>query len=132
MGMMRVRMSGGPGTPDPGQLTYTNVSLKNILTNAYNVKGYQLSGPKWLDSERFDITAKIPMGATKEQFQLMLQNLLAERFKLTLHHETKELPMYALVVGKGGSKLKESVEDDAAAGAAAPQGGAAGVGGASA
>jgi uncharacterized protein (TIGR03435 family) len=115
MGMMRVRMSGGPGTPDPGQLTYTNVSLKNVLTNAYNVKGYQLSGPKWLDTERFDITAKIPMGATKEQFQLMLQNLLAERFKLTLHHETKELPMYALVVGKGGSKLKESAEDDPAA-----------------
>jgi uncharacterized protein (TIGR03435 family) len=114
-GMMRVRMSGGPGTPDPGQLTYTNVSLKNVLTNAYNVKGYQLSGPKWLDTERFDITAKIPMGTTKEQFQLMLQNLLAERFKLTLHHETKELPMYALVVGKGGSKLKESAEDDPAA-----------------
>ena len=114
MGMMRVRMSGGPGTPDPGQLTYTNVSLKNVLTNAYNVKGYQLSGPKWLDAERFDITAKIPMGTTKEQFERMLQNLLAERFKLALHHETKELPMYALVVGKGGSKLKESVEDDPA------------------
>ena len=45
----------------------------------------------------------------------MLQNLLAERFKLTLHHETKELPMYALVVGKGGPKLKESVDDDATA-----------------
>src|ERR1039458_3016198 len=93
--------------------------------SAYAVKGYQINGPKWLDSERFDIVAKIPKGATKEQFQLMLQNLLAERFKLTLHHETKELPMYALVVGKGGHKLKESVEDDAAAGAA-PQGGAAG------
>ena len=114
-GMIRIRMSGGPGTPDPGQLTYTNVSLKNILMNAYAVKGYQLSGPKWLDSERFDITAKIPMGATKEQFRLMLQNLLAERFKLALHHETKELPMYALVVGKGGSKLKESVDDDGTA-----------------
>src|ERR1017187_1636471 len=86
MGMMRVRMSGGPGTPDPGQLTYSNVSLKDILINAYAVKGYQINGPKWLDSERFDIVAKIPKGATKEQFQLMLQNLLAERFKLTLHH----------------------------------------------
>src|ERR1039457_7369094 len=125
MGQMRIMMSGGPGTPDPGQLTYSNASLKDILINAYGVKGYQISGPKWLDSERFDIVAKIPMGATKEQFRLMLQNLLAERFKLTLHHETKELPMYALVVGKGGHKLKESVEDDAAAGAA-PQGGAAG------
>ena len=115
MGMMRVRMGGGPGTPDPGQLTYSNASLKDVLINAYAVKGYQINGPKWLDSERFDIMAKIPKGATKEQFQLMLQNLLAERFKLTLHHETKELPMYALVVGRGGPKLKESVDDDPAA-----------------
>src|ERR1035438_637147 len=120
--MMRVRMSGGPGTPDPGQLTYTNVSLKNVLTSAYDVKEYQINGPNWLDRERFDIVAKIPQGATKEQFQQMLQNLLVERFKLALHHETKELPMYALVVGKGGPKLKESVDDDAtaASGAAPP------------
>lgn len=120
-GQMRVMMRGGPGSADPGQLTYTNVTLKNVLMNAYAVKGYQISGPKWPDSERFDIVAKIPKGATKEQFQLMLQNLLAERFKLTLHHEKKELPMYALVVGKGGSKMKESVEEDATApGAALP------------
>jgi uncharacterized protein (TIGR03435 family) len=114
-GQMRIRMSGGPGTPDPGQLTYSNVSLKSVLMNAYAVKGYQINGPKWLDSERFDIVAKIPKGATKEQFQQMLRNLLAERFKLALHHETKELPMYALVVGRGGCKMKESVEDDATA-----------------
>ena len=123
-GMISIGMSGGPGTPDPGQLTCTNVSLKNILMKAYAVKGYQLNGPKWLDSDRFDIAAKIPMGATKEQFQQMLQNLLAERFKLALHHETKELPLYALLVGKGGSKLKESVDDDAkASGVAAPPAG---------
>jgi uncharacterized protein (TIGR03435 family) len=112
-GMMRVRMSGGPGTPDPGQLTYTNVSLKNVLINAYDVNDYQISGPNRLDGERFDIVAKIPQGTTKEQFRLMLQNLLAERFKLALHHETKELPIYALVVGKGGPKLKVAVEEDA-------------------
>ena len=86
---IRVMMRGGPGTPDPGQLNYSNVSLKNVLMAAYAVKGYQINGPKWLDSERFDIVAKIAPGATKEQFQLMLQNLLAERFKLTLHRETK-------------------------------------------
>src|ERR1039457_4817815 len=120
MGQMRVMMRGGPGTPDPGQLTYSNVSLKNVLTNAYGVKGYQINGPKWLDSERFDIAAKIPMGATKEQLKQMMQNLLAERFKLALHHETKELPMYALVVGKGGAKLKESVDENATASGAAP------------
>jgi len=119
-GQFRVSMRGGPGTPDPGQLTYTNVALMNVLVNAYGVKEYQINGPKWLSSERFDITAKIPMGATKEQFKMMLQNLLAERFKLALHHETKELPLYALVVGKGGPKLKESVEDAAAPSPAAP------------
>ena len=117
-------MRGGPGSPDPGQITYSNVSLKQVLTNAYGIKSYQISGPKWLDSERFDIVAKIAMGSTKEQFQMMLQNLLAERFKLAVHHETKELPIYALVVGKGGPKLKETVDDSAAT-----QGGAAGPGG---
>jgi uncharacterized protein (TIGR03435 family) len=127
MGMMRVMMRGGPGTPDPGQITYSNVSMKSLLTTAYGVKGYQISGPSWLDSERFDVVAKIAKGATKEQFQVMFQNLLAERFKLTLHRETKELPMYALVVGKGGSKLKVSEED-----AEAAPGGAAGTGGPSA
>jgi uncharacterized protein (TIGR03435 family) len=77
------------------------------------VKGFQISGPGWLDSERYDIVAKVPRGATKEQFMGMLQNLLAERFKLTLHREKKDLPMYALVVGKNGPKLKESVDDAA-------------------
>jgi uncharacterized protein (TIGR03435 family) len=124
---MRVMMRGGPGSPDPGQITYSNVSLKMVLTNAYGIKGYQVNGPKWLDSERFDIVAKIAMGATKEQFKLMLHNLLTKRFKLAVHRETKELPIYALVVGKGGPKLKETVDDGSAT-----QGGAAGPGGPSA
>jgi uncharacterized protein (TIGR03435 family) len=122
-GRIMVRMSGGPGTPDPGQMTYTNVSLKNVLTNAYNVKGYQIQGPDWLDSARFDITAKVPLGTTKEQFRLMLQSLLAERFKLTLHHATKDMPMYALVVAKGGSKLKESPDDPPSTDAGGPNAG---------
>jgi uncharacterized protein (TIGR03435 family) len=129
-GRIMVRMRGGPGTPDPGQITYNNVSIKLLLTNAYNVKGYQISGPDWMESERFDITAKMSPDTTKEQFQQMLQNLLAERFHLKLHHQTKEMPMYALVVGKGGSKLKESVDDPAAAtDANGPNGGGPGAGG---
>jgi uncharacterized protein (TIGR03435 family) len=114
---IQVGMRGGPGTPDPGQITYNNVTVKNVLMNAYGVKGFQISGPGWLDSERYDIVAKVPRGATKAEFMVMLQNLLAERFKLTLHREKKDLPMYALVVGKNGPKMKESVED------AAPKGG---------
>jgi uncharacterized protein (TIGR03435 family) len=107
---MMVGMRGGPGTPDPGQITFSNVSLRNVLMQAYDVKDFQISGPSWLGSERYDITAKVPPGTTKEQFRLMLQNLLAERFQVSLHHETKELPMYALVVAKGGVKMKESVD----------------------
>jgi len=122
-GRIRVMMRGGPGTPDPGQITYTNVTIKSLMTNAYHVKEYQISGPDWLESQRYDITAKVPPGATKEQFQLMLQSLLAERFKLTLHHQSKELPMYALVVAKGGPKLKESVDDPNAPTAGGPNAG---------
>ena len=114
-GMIRVRMAGGPGSPDPGQINYSNVTLKNVLMSAYNVKGYQISGPSWLESERFDIVAKVPKGATKEEFRVMLQNLMAERFKLKLHRESKELPIYALVVGKNGVKMKETPKDDPAA-----------------
>ena len=112
-GPFRFGMNGGPGTADPGQWTGKSVTLKNVLMTAYGVKQYQISGPSWLDSERFDIAAKIPKGATREQFILMLQNLLAERFKLTLHREKKDLPMYALVVGKNGPKMKESLKESA-------------------
>jgi uncharacterized protein (TIGR03435 family) len=118
-----VGMRGGPGSPDPGQITYNNVTVKNVLMNAYGVKGFQISGPGWLDSERYDIVAKVPRGATKAEFMVMLQNLLAERFKLTLHREKKDLPMYALVVGKNGPKLKESVDEPAPKEGDAPKAG---------
>jgi uncharacterized protein (TIGR03435 family) len=102
--------SGGPGTKDPGRIHYPYMSLKNILMNAYDVKNFQIVGPGWLDTERFDITATMPPDTTKEQFRAMLQNLLAERFKMTVHRETKELPMYSLVVAKGGPKMKEAAD----------------------
>jgi uncharacterized protein (TIGR03435 family) len=76
----------------------------------------QISGPGWIDSEKYDVAVNIPRGTTKEQYQRMLQNLLTERFQLVLHHETKVLPVYELVVAKDGPKLKESAatpNDDA-------------------
>jgi uncharacterized protein (TIGR03435 family) len=106
--------SGGPGTKDPGRIRYPYMTLKNLLMNAYDVKNFQISGPAFLDTERFDVVATMPPDTAKEQFRVMLQNLLAERFKLTIHRETKELPMYTLVVGKGGPKMKESEEAPAA------------------
>jgi uncharacterized protein (TIGR03435 family) len=102
--------SGGPGTKDPGRVRYPFTNLRTLLTIAYDVKTYQISGPATLDTERFEITATMPPTTAMAQFRVMLQNLLAERFKLTLHRETKELPMYALVVAKGGPKMKESAE----------------------
>lgn len=115
--VMMVGMRGGPGTPDPIQMTFSNVSLKDLIQTAWDVKGYQVTGPGWLESARFDIAAKVPAGATKEQSRLMLQNLLAERFRLVLHHSSKEASIYALLVAKGGPKLKESVVDPNAAAA---------------
>jgi uncharacterized protein (TIGR03435 family) len=103
MRRMMVRMGG-----DPGRINYTNVNLRNVLQTAYDVKGFQISGPSWLDTERFDIIAKLPEGAPAEQVPAMLQTLLAERFKMTVHRETKEQPVYALVAGKNGPKLKKA------------------------
>ncbi len=106
----RGSMRGGPGTSDPGQIIFTNVTLMNVLLRAYDAKPYEIIGSDWLSSRRYDIVAKIPPGTTKEQFNLMLQNLLAERFHLGLHHENKEIQGYELVVGKGGPRLKASPE----------------------
>ena len=109
----RFTIKGGPGTSDPGRISYTNIMLRRILLSAYEVKNYQLSGPDWLETLRFDITAKIPEGTTKDQFQLMLRDLLETRFKMTIHRETKELPVYALVAAKNGPKIKATAPDDA-------------------
>jgi uncharacterized protein (TIGR03435 family) len=107
-GRMMVAMGG-----DPGRVNYTNVSLKNVLMRAYDVKIYQITGPSWLDTERYDIVAKVPEGVPKEQIPAMLQALLSERFQMTIHRETKEQPVYALVVGKNGPKLKKYDESAA-------------------
>jgi uncharacterized protein (TIGR03435 family) len=92
---------------DPGRLTCNNVSLKKLIYESYAVKDYQVSGPDWLNTEIYDITATLPPGVSRDDVLLMLQTLLAERFKLTLHRDAREMPVYALVVGKGGSKLQE-------------------------
>ena len=78
---------------------------------AYEVKPFQVSGPAWLDTERYDIVAKVPAATSKEQVNLMWQNLLAERFGVKLHHESKEFQVQELVVGKDGQKMKESAEN---------------------
>ncbi len=92
---------------DPGRAEYSYMTLKQLIANAYSVKGYQVQGPDWLDSERFDIEAKIPDGVSQDNAPLMLQALLEDRFKLSAHRETKDRPVLALVVGKNGPKMQE-------------------------
>jgi uncharacterized protein (TIGR03435 family) len=104
---------GGPGTPDPGLITWSYATLRALLMTAYDVKTYQVAGPAWLNTERYDIVAKVPAGAAKEQVNAMWQKLLAERFGVVLHHESKEFEVEEVVVDKGGSKLKETDWDPA-------------------
>jgi uncharacterized protein (TIGR03435 family) len=88
-------------------------SLSELIGMAYKVKFYQIQGADWLSptGQRFDILAKMPEGANKDQVPEMLQTLLAERFKLTLHRASKETQVYALVIGKNGLKMKETPPD---------------------
>jgi uncharacterized protein (TIGR03435 family) len=109
---------------DAGRVDIDGLPLMQIITTAFRVKPYQVTAPGWVGSgmnaARFDIHATLPAGAKTEQVPEMLQALLAERFKLTFHRENKEQPIYALIVGKSGSKLVESPPDPPAGDAAAP------------
>ena len=92
-------------------------SIKQLIMRAYGLPSYQVSGPDWMDSLRFDVAAKFPEGAAEDQLPGMLQWLLVERFGLVAHGATKDLPAFALVVGKDGPKMKPAAPDaDAPAG----------------
>src|SRR5215472_10826272 len=106
---MNVGMRGGPGTPDPTQITYSNMTLKLLIMTAYNMKTYQVTAPDWTnEGQRFNIAAKVPEGASKEDLRAMLQNLLAVRFQMKAHLDKKEMQAFALVVARGGVKMKRS------------------------
>ena len=122
-------MRGGPGSSDPGRIVYENVTLQSILIAAYDLDCRphatdcdQIFGPAWLRTEKFDIVARIPTGTTNDQFRLMLQTLMAERFHMTLHHQTKELAGYELAAGKTGPKLTKSPQADSTVAEQLPSG----------
>ncbi|HVW09213.1 MAG TPA: TIGR03435 family protein [Bryobacteraceae bacterium] len=104
-------LRGGPGTADPGRISYANITLQSLLIVAYGADCKiqddcdQVIGPAWLRSNRYDMEAKLPGDTTAEQFRAMLQNLLAERFRMALHRETRDFPGYDLTLAKRGSKL---------------------------
>jgi len=86
----------------------SNASLLDLITIAYNINWDRVSGPSWMNEQFYAIAAKLPGGSTKEQIPVMLQKVLAERFKLSIHHDQKVQRVYLLTVAKDGSKLKES------------------------
>jgi uncharacterized protein (TIGR03435 family) len=105
---------------DASRAEFTYMSLKDLIVYAYTVKPYQVDGPSWLSDQRFDIEATIPDGSTKDQAPAMMQTLLAERFKVTVHRDHEEHKVLALLVGKAGPKMKESPAPPPPAAANAP------------
>jgi uncharacterized protein (TIGR03435 family) len=115
-------MLGMRWTPDG--LTTAGTALQTLIRMAYGVQDSQImGGPSWIKTERYDIQAKVDEPVADELGKLtpeqgrpvrehMIQALLADRFKLTVHHETKELPVYALVIAKNGLKMREAKPDE--------------------
>ena len=104
--------TGGVGTSDPHRISYHAAQMVPLISQTFGVRGDQITAPQWLTGERYDIVANIPDGATKEQFNIMMGNLLRDRFHLRFHIESKTLPVYALRVGKSGPKFKDTARHD--------------------
>jgi len=102
-------IKGGPGSDDPARFTVVQVPLKMLIMKAYEIEYDQIQGPDWLrdiNGHRFTISATMPSDTTHRQFQLMLQQLLADRFNLKLHEEVRSFPGYELVTLPGPAKLR--------------------------
>jgi uncharacterized protein (TIGR03435 family) len=113
----RVRNIEGPGSTDPGRIVYRRMPIGALINQAYEVIGDQLYGPTGklredlYSGDGFAVTATFPPTTTKAQFRIMLQNLLADRFHLVLHHETRDYAGYDVVVADGGPKFHRWVPD---------------------
>jgi uncharacterized protein (TIGR03435 family) len=94
-------------SPGGGRFRASGMTVRGLISNAYQVRDFQIQGgPAWSGADRFDIEAKSDADIPKEQTPLMVQRLLADRFQLRMHRETRELPVYELSVAKGGNKLQ--------------------------
>jgi uncharacterized protein (TIGR03435 family) len=115
-----VGCKGGPETDDPSRLACTNIDPDSLVRRAYQLPYYMVEYPHAPDPTAIDLTATIPAGTTKEQFSVMLQHLLAERFHLTVHWEKRDNQTYDLTVAKNGPKMKKSSREPDPASAAQP------------
>jgi len=95
-----------------GRFDMRRIQLTYLVMRAFDVESRQISGPNWMNEQTYDVLATVPAGASSAQIPLMFQNLLAERFKMKYHLENPVTPVYALVVTRGGSKLKPGQPDD--------------------
>jgi uncharacterized protein (TIGR03435 family) len=96
---------GGPGSKDPTHYTFGRMHLDDFILMAYRVDLFQVSSKLPLDRDEFDLTARVPAGATKEDFRGMMRNLLVERFRFVAHIESREFPAFEMVLAKGPLKL---------------------------
>jgi uncharacterized protein (TIGR03435 family) len=96
---------------DGAQVRMTGMTMRDFLSTAYRVKVYQINGPDWIATERYDIAAKLPSGVSPEKLPEMTESLLKERFGLRMHREQKEMPVYVLTIGKPPLKLTEVIVD---------------------
>jgi uncharacterized protein (TIGR03435 family) len=91
-----------------GRLEVPGMTLRNLIMMAYEVQEHMIAGgPKWADSQQFDIVAKAPAEASMPALRLMMQTLLAEQFKLIIHREDKTMPAYVLTLGKRAPQFHE-------------------------
>ncbi|MEI9973865.1 MAG: TIGR03435 family protein [Ignavibacteriota bacterium] len=98
---------GGPGSTDPGLFTCTNFTVANLISLGFNLRPYQMAAD-FGDRAMYEISAKVPPGATREQFDSMLRKMVIDRFKLAYHFEKKEMQIYDLTIAKGGLKMRDS------------------------
>lgn len=98
-------------TMDAGRVDFACAALTRLISFAFGIPQERVAGPDWMGDAKFDVVAKLPPGASENQVPEMFQALLADRFKLAVHRGSKETPLFALVVDKGGLKLKEAGND---------------------
>jgi uncharacterized protein (TIGR03435 family) len=106
-GLIEGKAASGGMRVDGAQFHLERTSALGLITGAYNLRRYQVIGPDWLSGLRFNVDAKLPAGAKRSQIPEMMQFVLAERFGMKFHNESRELPVYALVTVGVGTKLKD-------------------------
>jgi uncharacterized protein (TIGR03435 family) len=113
--LIKLNRSGNNGRQSmtPGRMSFSSVSLKECIMSAYELRNYQVAGPAWLSTDRFDIVATADGPASDADLRAMLKTLLADRFRLRVHVEARELAAYRLISTKNGPKLTLAATDQA-------------------